>query len=253
MATALEVLDSGSHVVVSDDLYGGTFRLFERVRRRSANLDFTFIDMSDPENVERAMRPNTRMVWIETPSNPLLKVDRPRSGRENRARAQCDLRFRQHLRESVDSAADRIRFRHGHSFRHEISQRPFRHGRRRYRRRRKQGARRSNRVSAKLGRRDRGTVRQLSGLARVEDAGVADGAALRERDRDCATGSRRTESREGDRYPGLKTHPQHELARSADAGFGGMVTHRFENRPRGHASISREHASVLARRKSGWR
>jgi cystathionine gamma-lyase len=74
MATALEVLDSGSHVVVSDDLYGGTFRLFERVRRRSANLDFTFIDMTDPENVERAMRSNTRMVWIETPSNPLLKI-----------------------------------------------------------------------------------------------------------------------------------------------------------------------------------
>ena len=74
MATALETIDSGSHVVVSDDLYGGTFRLFERVRRRSANLDFTFIDMTDPENVERAMRSNTRMVWVETPSNPLLKI-----------------------------------------------------------------------------------------------------------------------------------------------------------------------------------
>src|SRR5205823_889848 len=54
--------------------YGGTFRLFERVRRRSANLDFTFIDMSDPATVEKAMRPNTRMVWVETPSNPLLKL-----------------------------------------------------------------------------------------------------------------------------------------------------------------------------------
>ncbi len=74
MATALEALDSGSHIVVSDDLYGGTFRLFERVRRRSANLDFTFIDMTDAQNLERAMRPNTRMVWIETPSNPLLKL-----------------------------------------------------------------------------------------------------------------------------------------------------------------------------------
>src|SRR3954470_6296771 len=74
MATALDGLDSGSHVVVSDDLYGGTFRLFERVRRRSANLDFTFIDMTDPDNVERAMRSHTRMVWIETPSNPLLKI-----------------------------------------------------------------------------------------------------------------------------------------------------------------------------------
>src|SRR5882762_10288514 len=74
MATALDGLDSGSHIVVSDDLYGGTFRLFERVRRRSANLDFTFIDMSDAKRVEKEMRPNTRMVWVETPSNPLLKL-----------------------------------------------------------------------------------------------------------------------------------------------------------------------------------
>src|ERR1700674_4190275 len=71
---ALDGLDSGSHVVVSDDLYGGTFRLFERVRRRSANLDFTFIDMTDATAVEKAMHPNTRMVWVETPSNPLLKL-----------------------------------------------------------------------------------------------------------------------------------------------------------------------------------
>src|SRR4029079_19270906 len=74
MSTALEVIDSGSHVLVSDDLYGGTFRLFERVRRRSANLDFTFIDMGDPAKREEALRPNTRRVWVETPSNPLLKL-----------------------------------------------------------------------------------------------------------------------------------------------------------------------------------
>lgn len=74
MATALDVLDSGSHVLVSDDLYGGTYRLFERVRRKSANLDFTFIDMTDASSLERAMKPNTRMVWVETPSNPLLKL-----------------------------------------------------------------------------------------------------------------------------------------------------------------------------------
>ncbi|MFL6531493.1 MAG: trans-sulfuration enzyme family protein [Chthoniobacterales bacterium] len=74
MATALDTIESGSHVIVSDDLYGGTFRLFERVRRKSANLDFTFIDMTDPAHVEQAMKPNTRMVWVETPSNPLLKL-----------------------------------------------------------------------------------------------------------------------------------------------------------------------------------
>ncbi|MEY2440502.1 MAG: cystathionine gamma-lyase [Verrucomicrobiota bacterium] len=74
MSTALEVIDSGSHVVVSDDLYGGTFRLFERVRRRSANLDFSFVDLTDPDVFEKNIKKNTRMVWIETPSNPLLKI-----------------------------------------------------------------------------------------------------------------------------------------------------------------------------------
>ena len=74
MATALDALDSGSHIVASDDLYGGTFRLFERVRRHSANLDFTFVDLTDASRFEREIKPNTRMVWIETPSNPLLKL-----------------------------------------------------------------------------------------------------------------------------------------------------------------------------------
>jgi cystathionine gamma-lyase len=74
IATVLETIDSGSHIVASDDLYGGTYRLFEKVRRRSANLDFTFVDLTNAEDLEKAMRPNTRMVWVETPSNPLLKL-----------------------------------------------------------------------------------------------------------------------------------------------------------------------------------
>lgn len=74
MGTVLELLDAGAHVIASDDLYGGTFRLFERVRKKSANLQVTFIDMSDPEAVRRAIRPETKMVWVETPSNPLLKL-----------------------------------------------------------------------------------------------------------------------------------------------------------------------------------
>ena len=74
MATALDALDSGSHVIASDDLYGGTFRLFEKVRRRSANLDFTFVDLTDAANFQKSIKRNTRMVWIETPSNPLLKI-----------------------------------------------------------------------------------------------------------------------------------------------------------------------------------
>jgi cystathionine gamma-lyase len=73
-STILELLDSGSHVVAMDDVYGGTYRLFERVRRRSAGLDFSWVDLSDLEAFEAAIRPNTRMVWIETPTNPTLKL-----------------------------------------------------------------------------------------------------------------------------------------------------------------------------------
>src|SRR5271170_4148320 len=74
MATVLELLDSGTHVIASDDLYGGTFRLFERVRRRSANLDFTFVDLTDLSHLKEAIKQNTRMIWVETPTNPLLKL-----------------------------------------------------------------------------------------------------------------------------------------------------------------------------------
>lgn len=74
MSTTLDLLDTGDHVLASDDLYGGTFRLFERVRKRSAGLAFSFVDMSDPEAVRSAVRPNTKMIWVETPSNPLLKI-----------------------------------------------------------------------------------------------------------------------------------------------------------------------------------
>jgi cystathionine gamma-lyase len=73
-ATILELLDSGDHVVAGDDLYGGTFRLFHGVRERSAGLEFTFAPLEDPDELRRAMRPETRMVWVETPTNPMLKL-----------------------------------------------------------------------------------------------------------------------------------------------------------------------------------
>lgn len=74
MGTVLELLDSGSHVVAMHDLYGGSYRLFENVRRRSAGLEFSFVDLSDAARLEPALRPNTRMVWVESPTNPLLKL-----------------------------------------------------------------------------------------------------------------------------------------------------------------------------------
>ena len=74
IGTVLELLDSGSHVVAMDDLYGGSYRILERVRKRSANLRATFVDLSNTENLEKAIKPETKMVWVETPTNPLLKI-----------------------------------------------------------------------------------------------------------------------------------------------------------------------------------
>ncbi|HEY3520754.1 MAG TPA: PLP-dependent aspartate aminotransferase family protein [Rhodanobacteraceae bacterium] len=73
-ATVLDLLDSGSHVIAMDDLYGGSYRLFERVRRRSAGLDFGFVDLNDASALKAALKPNTRMIWAETPTNPMLKL-----------------------------------------------------------------------------------------------------------------------------------------------------------------------------------
>jgi cystathionine gamma-lyase len=74
IATVLELVDAGSHVVASDDLYGGTYRLFERVRARSAGTGFSFVDLSDLKALRAAITPKTRVLWVETPSNPLLKL-----------------------------------------------------------------------------------------------------------------------------------------------------------------------------------
>lgn len=74
ISTTLELLDAGAHIVASDDLYGGTFRLFDKVRTRSAGHRFSFVDLSDPQALRAAIRPETKLVWVETPSNPMLKL-----------------------------------------------------------------------------------------------------------------------------------------------------------------------------------
>lgn len=74
ISTCLEVLDAGDHVIASEDLYGGSFRLFDKVRRRSAGLEFSFVDMADLAAIEAAIKPNTKLIWVETPTNPLLRL-----------------------------------------------------------------------------------------------------------------------------------------------------------------------------------
>ena len=74
ISTVLELADSGSHIIAGDDMYGGTYRLFERVRRRSAGHDFSYVDLASTEALLAAIKPETRMVWVETPTNPMLKL-----------------------------------------------------------------------------------------------------------------------------------------------------------------------------------
>ena len=73
-STTLELLDTGAHVIASNDLYGGSYRLMQRVRTRSAGLSFSFVDMTDPGAIEAAIRPETKMIWVETPTNPTLRL-----------------------------------------------------------------------------------------------------------------------------------------------------------------------------------
>ena len=223
MATALETIDSGSHVVVSDDLYGGTFRLFERVRRRSANLDFTFIDMTDPENVERAMRSNTRMVWVETPSNPLLKIIDiaavAKIARAHNAISVSDNTFASPwVQRPIEFGFDLVlhsatKYLNGHS---DIVGGVIVVG-----------------ENKELGDQIAFLQNSVGAIAGPFDSFLAMRSlktlALR-MERHCANAMEIAQWLEGQpkvesvRYPGLKSHPQRELARAQMHGFGGMVT-----------------------------
>jgi cystathionine beta-lyase/cystathionine gamma-synthase len=221
-ATALEALDSGSHVVVSDDLYGGTFRLFEKVRRRSANLDFTFTDLTDASKFEKSIKRNTRMVWIETPSNPLLKIIDieaiAKIAREKKIISVSDNTFATPwIQRPIESGFDMVihsatKYLNGHSDM-------------------------VGGVSTKLSRRYRGTVRQFSGAARVENAGAANGTALLKR-----TGNRALAggTRAGKIGPLSRTENT-SAARSRAPANARVWRDRhdyFKNRPRRNAALS---------------
>ncbi len=74
IATILELLKPDDHVIICDDVYGGTYRIFERVRKITAGLNLSFVDMTIPDNIEKAITPKTKMIWLETPTNPMLKI-----------------------------------------------------------------------------------------------------------------------------------------------------------------------------------
>jgi cystathionine gamma-lyase len=222
MATTLDLLDSGDHVVAGDDLYGGTFRLFERVRKRSAGLEFSFVDLSDPEALRRALRPNTRMVWVETPSNPLLKLTDLGAiaaiARESGLLAvadntfaspylQCPLEFGFDI--SVHSAT---KYLNGHS---DIIGGVI------------------VVKDAELGERLAFLQNALGAIASPFDSFLA----LRglktlhlRMERHCANAQKLAEwlhchpATERVIYPGLPSHPQHDLAQRQMQGFGGMIS-----------------------------
>jgi cystathionine beta-lyase/cystathionine gamma-synthase len=223
MATALDALDSGSHVVVSDDLYGGTFRLFDRVRKRSANLDFTYVDLTDASRFEGAIKPNTRMVWIETPSNPLLKlIDLEaisKIAREKNIISVSDNTFASPwIQRPIESGFDMVihsatKYLNGHSDmvggvavvgdNKELAD---------------QMAFLQNSVGAVAGPFDSFLVmRSLKTLALRMERHCANALEI-------ARWLEEQPDVKEVKYPGLKSHPQHDLARTQMRGFGGMVT-----------------------------
>jgi cystathionine gamma-lyase len=221
-ATILELLDAGSHVVAMDDLYGGTRRLFSGVRERSAGLTFSFADLSDPASAEAALRDDTAMVWIESPTNPLLKLVDIKAivapARAKGALVVVDNTFATpYLQRPLELGADIVmhsatKFINGHS----------------------------DMVGGIVVVSDDGLAERLAYLQNSigSVAGPFDSfLALRgvktldvRMERSCANAmaiARWLE--EDDRverviYPGLASHPQHALANRQMPGFGGIVT-----------------------------
>ncbi|MCR5873843.1 cystathionine gamma-synthase [Phenylobacterium sp. J426] len=223
ISTLLESLEPGDHVISSEDLYGGSFRLFDKVKQRSAGLTFSYVDLADLSAIEAAITPKTKMVWVETPTNPLLRL--------------ADLEAIADLckRRGIIAAAD-------NTFASPYIQRPLELG-----------------FDVVM----HSTTKYLGGHSDVVGGAlvVGDNAELRDRmtflqnavgavaspfdsfltlrgmktlalrmERHCENGLAIARWLEGRRdvrkviYPGLESHPQHELARRQMNGFGGMIT-----------------------------
>jgi cystathionine gamma-lyase len=223
MSTVLELLDSGSHLVVSDDLYGGTFRLFDKVRRQSANLEFTYVDLTDASRFESALKKNTRMVWIETPSNPLLKIIDleaiAKIAREHKIISVSDNTFATPwIQRPIEFGFDIVvhsatKYLNGHSDlvsgvavvgdNKELGDRMWFL---------------QNSVGAIAGAFDSFLVlRSLKTLPLRMERHCANALEL-------ARWLEEQSQVEKVMYPGLKSHPQHDLARTQMRGFGGMVS-----------------------------
>jgi cystathionine gamma-lyase len=220
----LELLDAGAHIVAMHDLYGGTYRLLENVRKRSAGHTVSFVDLTRTEALERAIRPNTRLVWVETPTNPLLKlVDLTAVASLARAKgliSVCDNTFATpYLQRPLDHGFDIVvhsttKYLNGHSdcvggAAVVRADSPFA----------ERLAYLQNAVGAVPGPFDSYlTLRGIKTLALRMERHCASALAVAE----FLAGHPRIERVH---YPGLPSHPQHELARrQMQGGYGGIVT-----------------------------
>jgi cystathionine gamma-lyase len=220
--TILELVDSGSHIVAMDDLYGGTRRLFSGVRERSAGLKFSYVDLSDLDAAEAALQDDTAMVWIESPTNPLLKLVDLKAisalAKKSGALVVVDNTFATpYLQRPLEMGADIVmhsatKFINGHSdMVGGIVVTGQEHLAKRL-------AYLQNSIGAVAGPFD-----SFLALRGVKTLDVR-------MERHCASAMRIAEWLEQDErvesvlYPGLPSHPQHALAKQQMPGFGGIVT-----------------------------
>jgi cystathionine gamma-lyase len=221
-ATIVELLEANSHIVASNDLYGGSYRLFEKIRKRTAGLEVSFVDLANPDTFAAAIRPNTRMVWMESPTNPMLNlIDLAAAAQLARKRgilSVCDNTFATpYLQQPLELGVDIVmhsatKYLNGHS----------------------------DVLGGAVIVRDAALAEQLkflqNGLGSMSGAfdsfmllrGIKTLAVRMERH--CANALRVAQHLESHpaikvvRYPGLASHPQHALARrQMRGGFGGII------------------------------
>lgn len=221
-AAVIELLSAGDHLIASQDLYGGSFRLFERVRKRTMGLEVTFVDLRDLKAVEAAVRPNSRMLWVETPTNPTLRL------------ADLEALAGIAKRRGLISVAD-------NTFASPYVQRPLEHGfdvvvhsTTKYLNGHSDvvGGCAIVGDNTELGDQLKFLQNATGGIASPFDSFLAlrgvKTLALR-MERHCSNAlkiARWLEARKDVRrvtYPGLQSHPQHDLARRQMHGFGGMI------------------------------
>jgi cystathionine gamma-lyase len=226
IAAVLALLPAGSHIVAGDDMYGGSYRLFERVRRRSAGHDFTYVDLTDPDALAAALRPETQLVWIETPTNPMLKLADLRAiaalCRERGILTVCDNTFASPINQRpLELGIDIVvhsttKYMNGHSdviggvavVGAEARQQPWR----------EQLGFIQNSVGAIQGPFDSFLVlRGIKTLALRVERSNSNALAL-------AGWLEAQPKVKRVHYPGLESHPQHALARRQMHGFGGIIS-----------------------------